>query len=395
MTTEQFTNEAYTTLNGGIDALTQTVVVADASSFPLIPQFRTKCDNEYMLVTGVSGNTLTVDRGTEGSTAVSHLNGETIVHILTAGAISQLKSDIAGSGPQGYQGNTGYQGFQGNTGPQGYQGGAGSSGAQGSFGTQGYQGLVAGWNVICDVNFTAQSNQTLSPDGDYTIGGLVFTKALSSEESTDFPWAIVSGSGLRVSGLNSRWGVYGFQNNAYRTAQLYLKNPLFTTLSGVASPRVRLSAIIGVSSGMANPGGLGIGLFGTNDANSTSSTMSIGHTINSSAVSTQIIVGNDPFGSNEDITSTVNPTYDTVIMDCLSGLLGATLVGYRGQASGSTFPSMASCQAVGSTSISIGLLTDGYTSLYSADTWRAAVLCGHSSHLSYTYVKRFKIEVMY
>jgi hypothetical protein len=43
-----------------------------------------------MLVTGVSGNTLTVQRGYEGSTASAHISGALVVHVFTAGIISTV-----------------------------------------------------------------------------------------------------------------------------------------------------------------------------------------------------------------------------------------------------------------------------------------------------------------
>ncbi len=47
-------------------------------------EYKIKVDQEYMLVTGVSGNTLTVTRGVDGSTAATHAIG-----ILVFSCISQ------------------------------------------------------------------------------------------------------------------------------------------------------------------------------------------------------------------------------------------------------------------------------------------------------------------
>lgn len=87
MATEKFANIPITTLNGGIDGVTNTVIVADPSLFPTQPQFRIRVENELMLVTGVTGPTFTATRGIEGTSAVPHLSGVSVTHILTAGAV--------------------------------------------------------------------------------------------------------------------------------------------------------------------------------------------------------------------------------------------------------------------------------------------------------------------
>lgn len=92
--TEQFTNNATTTLNGTITNIAGTLVVTSATPFPTSPQFRIIIDSEIMLVTGVSGTTFTVTRGAENTTQVAHTNGATVSMILTAGALDQMRSDL-------------------------------------------------------------------------------------------------------------------------------------------------------------------------------------------------------------------------------------------------------------------------------------------------------------
>ena len=92
MTTERFANKAITTLNGGINGVVTSLVVADPSKFPTSPQFRILIDDELLLVTGVSGSTFTVQRGTEGTLNVSHANGAAITQILTAGALDVISA---------------------------------------------------------------------------------------------------------------------------------------------------------------------------------------------------------------------------------------------------------------------------------------------------------------
>ena len=90
---EKFANNAVTVLNGSILAGDLSLVVHDASSFPNAGQFRILIESEILLVTVVAGTTFTVTRGAEGTTGVGHADGSTVTHILTAGALEQLKAD--------------------------------------------------------------------------------------------------------------------------------------------------------------------------------------------------------------------------------------------------------------------------------------------------------------
>lgn len=96
--TEQFTNNALTTLNGGIGSGDTSLIVLSASLFPTVAQFRIIIDSEIMLVTSVSGTTFTVTRGVENTTAVAHLSGASVEHILTAAAVKQGQADVLSVG---------------------------------------------------------------------------------------------------------------------------------------------------------------------------------------------------------------------------------------------------------------------------------------------------------
>ena len=82
MGVEQYKNTAETTLNEALDNSETGVDVVDASVFPAVP-FRVKVEDELMLVTAIATNTLTVTRGIEGTSAVSHSTALAIVHVLT------------------------------------------------------------------------------------------------------------------------------------------------------------------------------------------------------------------------------------------------------------------------------------------------------------------------
>ncbi len=91
---EQFANIASTTLNGTISAGATSLVVTSATAFPASGNFRIIVETEIMLVTAVAGTTFTVTRGQESTAAVSHNSGVLVTHTLTAGALTQLKSDL-------------------------------------------------------------------------------------------------------------------------------------------------------------------------------------------------------------------------------------------------------------------------------------------------------------
>ncbi len=90
---ELFANQASTTLNGAINNSVTSVVVTDGSVFPATGNFRVLCGSELMLVTARSSNTLTVERGIEGTSNNSHANTDPIALNLTTGGIDQWLKD--------------------------------------------------------------------------------------------------------------------------------------------------------------------------------------------------------------------------------------------------------------------------------------------------------------
>lgn len=91
---EQFKNSAATTLTASAITSTQTTItVVDATQLPSSPQFRIKIDSELLLVVGISGNTLTVVRGAEGTTAASHGGTSDVTHVLTQASLQTYGRD--------------------------------------------------------------------------------------------------------------------------------------------------------------------------------------------------------------------------------------------------------------------------------------------------------------
>ncbi len=99
MAHEAFANAYTTTLNGAVNNSTTTVAVNDAPTGDLAStsrQWRLLVDSEIMLVTSVTGSTLTVTRGAEGTTAAAHSNAATATNLVTKAALEQMRTDICG-----------------------------------------------------------------------------------------------------------------------------------------------------------------------------------------------------------------------------------------------------------------------------------------------------------
>jgi hypothetical protein len=76
------TGEAITTLNGGINDTTTTIVLTSVTGFPTSGTNFIKINNEQISYTGITSNTLTgVTRGVKGTTADSHSNLDTVTNI--------------------------------------------------------------------------------------------------------------------------------------------------------------------------------------------------------------------------------------------------------------------------------------------------------------------------
>lgn len=95
---ERFANNPIATLVLPLDTVTTSVSVDDASDFPTDGTFRLAVGDELMMVNSVAGNTFTVVRGAEGTTATNHAVATGVTSVLTAGSIAQLKNDIASEG---------------------------------------------------------------------------------------------------------------------------------------------------------------------------------------------------------------------------------------------------------------------------------------------------------
>ena len=86
-------NNATSVLDGGISDTATSLVVVDGSDFPAAP-FRITINNEIIEVGSVSTNTFSdLERGKEGTTTVSHSDGDTVENRWTAGTFEELVSE--------------------------------------------------------------------------------------------------------------------------------------------------------------------------------------------------------------------------------------------------------------------------------------------------------------
>lgn len=97
---EILANTTFSTINmaAGIDHNTTAVTVTDGSQFPSTGSFRVAIDSELCICTNVTGNVLTLTRGVEDTTAQGHIDGTSVVLVLTAGALMTVLGGGGGGG---------------------------------------------------------------------------------------------------------------------------------------------------------------------------------------------------------------------------------------------------------------------------------------------------------
>jgi hypothetical protein len=96
--TEQFINDVQLTLGAPCAPgdMSLTLAGVGISSLPTVGTYRFLIESEIIVIASRSGVTATVaTRGAEGTTAAAHASTTLVAVILTAGAIAQLKSDLA------------------------------------------------------------------------------------------------------------------------------------------------------------------------------------------------------------------------------------------------------------------------------------------------------------
>lgn len=86
---ENYGNNADTSLLFNVEQGDTEVVVVDASNFPDAP-FRIRIENEAMLVTAKVGNTFTVTRAQEGTSATFHEGSSRVANVLTVAGLFNI-----------------------------------------------------------------------------------------------------------------------------------------------------------------------------------------------------------------------------------------------------------------------------------------------------------------
>lgn len=97
---ERFTDDVVTTLSGSINDTVTSISVADGSGYPADGDFRLHINTETVRVTARSGNTLTVIRGTDGTTATSHTSGDDVRLVATKDSIQSVVNQIYAGGAE-------------------------------------------------------------------------------------------------------------------------------------------------------------------------------------------------------------------------------------------------------------------------------------------------------
>src|SRR5690625_4491928 len=91
-------NNAVAKLSSNINSSQTSLTVDDASLFPDAPFLLTVDNNRHIMeilrVTNVSGNTLTVQRGREGTSASSHSAGSNVENNFTAGTYETSVDEV-------------------------------------------------------------------------------------------------------------------------------------------------------------------------------------------------------------------------------------------------------------------------------------------------------------
>lgn len=90
---EQLVNQGTTTLNGSINNSATSITVTSGSVFPATGNFRIRIDDELLLCTARSSNTLTVTRGIEGTSAASHSDLAAVSQVLTKAGFDQYLTE--------------------------------------------------------------------------------------------------------------------------------------------------------------------------------------------------------------------------------------------------------------------------------------------------------------
>lgn len=84
---ERFVTLAESVLASNVSNSATSITVTSGSVFPSDGNFRLKIDSELLLATARSGDTITVQRGIEGTAAAAHSSGSAVKLIATAGGI--------------------------------------------------------------------------------------------------------------------------------------------------------------------------------------------------------------------------------------------------------------------------------------------------------------------
>jgi hypothetical protein len=104
---QQAVNDFSTTLNGSLTAGTTSVTLTSVTGLPTEGDYFLDISGEIVLVTHLSGFVVTVIRGQEGTTAVTHADGQNVTDVLTQVTSADFTLYNTGSGTGIGDGNDG------------------------------------------------------------------------------------------------------------------------------------------------------------------------------------------------------------------------------------------------------------------------------------------------
>lgn len=245
----------------------------------------------------------------------------------------------------------------------------------------------ASWHTLLDVDFTAAAPQSLASDGDYSIAGVTWTKVGSATQGSN-PWEVVSGSGLRAT---CGGGTNGFDADNLSYPAMW---PVLAlgTLTGLVSPPLRISAILGANkSSAAGYIVLAIGV----EARDLSTRVrqmaqkAIGTAVNGPWISTY---ARGASGTSD--TAVLLADSNTLMLHCPSGLFSDSIYVYVATSTGNVLPvgfsPSYSCVAKGSGVVTVA--ADTNTASASVNNWRCPI---STNRYVDCFVTRYRIEALY
>jgi hypothetical protein len=248
----------------------------------------------------------------------------------------------------------------------------------------------ASWHTLLDVDFTAESAQNFSADGNYTIDGVTWTKVGSAKQDPGAGqfWEIVAGSGLRATCGDD---VLGFDTNVLNYPSMW---PVLNlgTLTGLIDPPLRISVIMGATkSSLAGEIAFAIGIEARNAttrvrqmAQKEIGTATGGPWLNTYCRGSSGTADNTAYLADSNV----------LVLLCPTGLFSNSVYAMVATAVGNAFPANFgtdySCVGKGQGPVSV--VADTNVAATSVNNWRCPI---STNRYVNCFVTRYRIEAFY